>query len=384
MERKAASGRAIRKAACWLLSAFLLLCVGGKGSAEGSWMTIQEAQERGYGFLVGGFTGEVKATFLGDCTLGGLENKKNSALGFVKRIAENGYAFPFRNLLPRTGADDLTIANLEGVLTDRKLKKVPKEYNFIGPTAYTEIIKAGNIDCVNLANNHSHDYGDEGYADTKQALEEEGIAWIGTDQPAVWRNDQGLMIGFLGASYSLSGNRYKRFQEQAEALKELGCAAIVTIMHAGTEYSYTPPDDFQRQITHRAAKCGSCLVIGHHPHVVQGLSMVDGIPVVYSLGNCSFGGTTHAKDHDALMAQAVFRFQEGELTGLDLHFYPISMTSDSRYNNYSPSLLEGEDAERVLEKMRKSTGVDPGEWDGVEGAVWSMDWPVTLDTEGAE
>ena len=62
-----------------------------------------------------------------------------------------------------------------------------------------------------------------------------------------------------------------------------------------------------------------------------------------------------------------------ELRALELHFYPISMTSDSRYNNYSPRLLEGEDAQRVLEKMRKSTGVDPGEWDGEEGAVWSME-----------
>ncbi|MBR2824578.1 MAG: CapA family protein [Clostridia bacterium] len=376
VKRRASDRNMFERVAGLLILVWLTLNLTGSGFAEGAWLTLSKAQEQGLQFLVAGeYTGEVTATFLGDCTLGGLESRKNSSLGFVQRIEENGYAFPFRNLLARTGKDDLTVANLEGVLSDRKLKKVPKEYNFIGPTAYTEILKAGSIDCANLANNHSHDYGDEGYADTKAALEEAGIAWIGTDEPAVWRNPEGLMIGFLGVGSSLSGNRYTRFRSQAEALKELGCAAIVTVMHAGTEYSYSPPDSFQEQISRRAAECGSCLVIGHHPHVVQGLSTVDGIPVVYSLGNCSFGGTTHARDHDALMVQAVFRFREGELKGMDLHFYPISMTSDSRYNNYSPRMLEGEDAQRVLEKMRKSTGTDVGEWTETEGAVYSLDWP---------
>ncbi len=139
-------------------------------------------------------------------------------------------------------------------------------------------------------------------------------------------------------------------------------------MHAGTEYSYTAPDDYQRQIARRAAARGSCLVIGHHPHVVQGLDTVSGIPVAWSLGNCSFGGTTRAKDSDALAVQAVLSFREGELTDTALHFYPISITGDARYNDYSPRFLDGADAERVLEKMRKSTGTDPGPWDPEEGA----------------
>ena len=261
------------------------------------------------------------------------------------------------------------------MLSDRKLKKEPKKYNFIGPSDYARILTSGSIECVTLANNHSHDYGEEGYSDTKAALEAEGIAWFGTESPVIWQNDEGLMIGFLGVNYSLTGDRYKRFREQAQALKEIGCAAVITVMHAGTEYSYTPPDDFQRQITERAVKCGACLIIGHHPHVVQGVSLTDGIPVVYSLGNCSFGGTTHAKDSDALMVQAVLSFEKGTLKDLKLHFYPISITSDERYNNYSPRFLTGEDAVRVLKKMEKSTGMNPGEWDEKEGAIVT----VTLD-----
>ena len=143
-------------------------------------------------------------------------------------------------------------------------------------------------------------------------------------------------------------------------------------MHAGTEYSYEPPDGYQRQITNLAVPV-SDLIIGHHPHVVQGYTVLDGVPVVYSLGNCVFGGNSFPKDFDALVVQAVLHFTEGTPERIDLHFWPISVSSDSHYNNYSPRFLTDQDAERVLEKMKKSTGMDPGSWDGNEGAVVSFD-----------
>ena len=284
-------------------------------------------------------------------------------------IAENGMGFPFRELSRLTLHDDCTVANLEVVLSDRKLAKEPRDFNFIGPTANTEILTLGGIDCVTLANNHTLDYGRAGYADTQAALEAAGVGWFGTDSAAVWRGEDGLMIGFLGASYSLTGSRYKAFAAQAEQLRELGCSAVITVMHAGTEYSRRPPDAYQKQIVSRAVQCGSCLIVGHHPHVVQGLDVVDGVPVVYSLGNCSFGGNVNPKDKDALVLQAVLSFREGALRGITLRFCPISVTSAEEGNNYSPRFLTGEDAERVLEAMRKSTGTDPGAWDAEEGAA---------------
>ena len=71
----------------------------------------------------------------------------------------------------------------------------------------------------------------------------------------------------------------------------------------------------------------------------------------------------------------VFAWKAGDIgeTTAD-HFYPISITSDARYNNYSPRLLEGEEAERVLEKMKQSTGQTPGDWSEEEGAV--SVWPA--------
>ncbi len=353
---------------CSLALAVFLLPAAGR--SDGRWLTLAGEQPDDYLVLPDdGFTGDITVTFLGDCTLGGEQKSRNSSLGFFRRAADNGLDFPLREMSRLALNDDLTVANLEGVLTDRTLERVEKEYNFSGPAAYTEILTSAGVDCVTVANNHSHDYGDPGYADTKAALESAGICWFGTDAPAVWQNGSGLRIGFAGVSYSLSGNRYQQYLRQVEALKQYGCSAVVTVMHAGTEYSYDAPDSYQAQIVSRAVEAGSCLVVGHHPHVVQGYEIRDGVPVVYSLGNCSFGGTTHAKDSDALALQAVLSFRENVLTRITLHFYPISITSDTRYNNYQPCFLTGRDAERVLGKMKKSTGMDPGPWNEESGAV---------------
>ncbi len=353
----------------------LMLMMHPYASADGTWYNVVETPpQEDLGFRVSEYTGTVTITFMGDCTLGGEEKSERNYLGFRKVVEANGMEFPFRYLKELTLQDDLTVANLEGVLTDRDLKKVEKEYNFRGPSSYTEILASGGVDCVTLANNHSHDYGESGYSDTKSALNEAGIFWFGTDSAAVWESSDRVLIGFTGVSYSLSGNRYKAFQAQMKYLQDLGCDAIFTVMHTGTEYDYHP-DTMQKTVAGRAVSCGASLVVGHHPHVVQGYALTDGIPVVYSLGNCSFAGTTHAKDSDALIVQAELSFLEGSLSTVTLHFYPISITSDSRHNNYSPMFLSGRDAERVLRKMKESTGMDPGSFENGSGASVTFSVP---------
>ena len=361
------------RAAAWILAAALAFCASAQASGE--WMTFTaDTVPRDLGYLVQEYSGTVSITFLGDCTLGGEERTLNLYRGFVKTIERNGYAYPFRNLKTPTEADDLTVANLEGVLSDRELPKVNKTYNFNGAAAYTEILKEGSVECVTLANNHSHDYDNAGYEDTIRALQQSGTAYFSTDSMAVWRNGDGLMIGFLGVAGSLSGNRYKTYEKQAEILRSLGCAAVITVMHTGTEYEYEP-DGYQRQVVNRALACGTDLIVGHHPHVVQGYEIRDVVPVIYSLGNCIFGGNINPRDHDALAVRAELHFDEGTLDGITLRFYPISVSGEANRNDYSPVLLTGADAERVLQKMEKSTGVSPGTFDEKQGAVVAVPAP---------
>ncbi len=347
----------------------LALLLPGGALASGTWKTFSEkTAPENEGFLVSEYTGTVTVTFMGDCTLGGEEKTRSWEWGFVKTVEKYGMDFPMRGLSALTRSDDLTVANLECVLSDRELKKVEKEFNFQGSAAYTRILTGAEVECVSLANNHTHDYGDEGYQDTKAALEAAGVAYFGTDCVAVWENGEGLRIGLAGAAFSVSGNQGKRFDRQVKLLKDLGCAAVITVMHAGTEYEYEP-GGYQYQIARRAQQDGVDLVVGHHPHVAQGYGFIEGMPVVFSLGNCVYGGRLHPPDLNALVLQADLYFEEGELTGQTLRFHPISITSDSRYNNYSPVLLAGEEAERALKKLEASTGNGFGPFDGESGAA---------------
>ena len=85
-----------------------------------------------------------------------------------------------------------------------------------------------------------------------------------------------------------------------------------------------------------------------------------------------FGGNINPKDYDALAVRAELSFLEGELTGISLRFFPLSVSGESRYNDYSPVLLEGVDAERVLKKMEESTGISVGSSDSAGDAGVSI------------
>ena len=104
-----------RLAAVLLVAALL---VSGSAGASGEWLTFDaEGLSVPQAYLVQEYTGTVRITFLGDCTLGGEEKTLNDYRGFAQTVARNGYAYPFRNLIELTAADDLTVANLEGVLS---------------------------------------------------------------------------------------------------------------------------------------------------------------------------------------------------------------------------------------------------------------------------
>ena len=106
----------LRKSAAWMAFLVLLVLVSCPrgGLATGEWITLSgEDPAAGLRVPVNDYTGQVRITFLGDCTLGGEEKSRNSRLGFVRRVEENGMDFPFRNLREMTLRDDLTVANLE-------------------------------------------------------------------------------------------------------------------------------------------------------------------------------------------------------------------------------------------------------------------------------
>ena len=304
---------------------------------------------------------DVVLTFVGDCTLGG---ERAGGKRFANVMEKNGYAYPFANLQGLFATDDLTMANLEGVLSNDSADKVKKKFNFIGKPDFAEILTKGNVECVTLANNHALDYGERGKQDTVAALAEKTIAYCDEQNVTVLVKD-GIRIGFTASGLQLNRDTYLK---QAQALKALGCAAIVHNMHTGEEYADTLTSN-QLRTAEFLSENGAALVVGHHPHVAQGLALYGKTYVAFSLGNCVFGGNSDPDDYDACVLRATLRFQNGTLASETVVLWPICVSGTRGRNDYQPVLLSGEDAKRVLDKMQKTSAFSLNPMVDGQGAV---------------
>lgn len=227
----------------------------------------------------------IRSTFAGDVTLGSEEYLREEDYSLVSFAEREGNEYFFENVRELFSMDDLTVVNLEGVLSDsNEGENKEKTYRFRGDPQYTEILTSGSIEMVNLANNHSMDYGERGYLDTKAALEQDSIRFFGGREITVFEKN-GIRIAFLGLSYTEETRAEKEWiKEEIRRLKrEENVNAVVFSYHGGREYSEARTQK-QVDIAKLAVNAGADLVIMHHPHVVLGMSIFDNRSVCYSLG----------------------------------------------------------------------------------------------------
>lgn len=141
-------------------------------------------------------------------------------------------------------------------------------------------------------------------------------------------------------------------KQNIKALKKAGAQVIIVNFHWGIEKQYTP-DENQKALAHLAVDEGADLVIGHHPHVLEGIEEYNGKYICYSLGNFCFGGNSTPSDPDSMIVQQTFTFnKKGKLTkSSKLNIIPCSISSSSGYNDYCPVPLTGDAKQRVLDKI---------------------------------
>ena len=155
---------------------------------------------------------------------------------------------------------------------------------------------------------------------------------------------------------SLSMNNEKGRATIKAAINDLknnqGANAVVVFYHWGIEREYYANSD-QREIAKFSIDSGADLVMGSHPHVVQGTEEYNGKQIVYSLGNFCFGGNRNPSDTDSMIYSITMNFTDGVYTGDSHEIIPCSVTSVKGRNNYQPIILEGNEKERVLTKIQK-------------------------------
>ena len=290
---------------------------------------------------------------VGDCTLGTDETFDYDTS--LNAYYENyGADYFLQNVKDIFSADDLTIANFEGTLTDSD-EREDKTFAFKAPASYASILTGGSVEAVNTANNHSHDYGDQSFDDTLAALDDAGIVHFGYDETAVM-DVKGIKVGLVGI-YELYDHleREQQLKDNIAKVKADGAQLIVVIFHWGNE-TETVPDSNQTTLGRIAIDEGADLVCGHHPHVLQGIETYKGRNIVYSLGNFCFGGNSSPSDMDTMIYQQTFTIDaDGIKKDNVTNIIPCSISSAAYdgYNNYQPTPAEGDESTRILGKINE-------------------------------
>lgn len=316
---------------------------------------------------------------VGDCTFGTDENFAYEGSMPAKYDEVGDFNYFFENVKSVFEADDLTIVNFEGTLTD-STNREDKQFAFKADKSYEEILTDGFVEAANLANNHSKDYGEQSYNDTMDALDEAGITNFGYDRVAI-KKVKGIKVGLVGTYVLADGLGVKDSMEKnIQDLKDEGAQVIIASFHWGEEKAEYP-NEVQVELAHAAIDAGADLVLGHHPHVLQGIEQYKGKNIVYSLGNFCFGGNMYPSDMDTMIFQQTFTLKGGKLQEDNVtNIIPCSISSVEDYNNYQPTPAAGEKETEILNKItQRSQGLSNENTEGSDSENDNSDSDESYD-----
>lgn len=290
----------------------------------------------------------ITLSFAGDVTLGNYVGQGYSGSFNHEYVKQNKDASYFlKNVKSVFENDDLTIVNLEGPLTTNTSYK-EKTFSMCGLPEYVNILLEGSVEVVSLANNHTSDRQQKGLDDTRDVLTKNGIDHFGYAYTHI-EDVKGIKVGFAGfyfpSSYTKEmDNIVQRLNQEADI--------VIAYFHWGIEGDRTPSTG-QRNIAKDCIDNGVDLVIGAHPHVLQKTETYKGKKIIYSLGNFCFGGNKNPSDKDTAIYQHTFNFEDNVLVSESNKFIPCRISSTTSRNNYQPTIVEGDAATRVLNKLKE-------------------------------
>lgn len=286
----------------------------------------------------------------GDCSLGKLSVHGYEGT-FDEMYDQYGADYFFRNVKSIFAADDMTLVNFEGVLTESN-EIVEKQYNIKGKPEYIQILKKADIDAVSFGNNHRIDYGEQGIEDTIAAFNSINVPYAFDDVLGIYEAENGIKVGFVSVNEVYDERKVEDFLERGIAkLKEMRVNLILACCHWGEE-GHHYPEAYQTELGHKCIDWGADLVVGCHPHVLQGFESYNGKYIIYSLGNFCFGGNRNPKNKDSMIVQAEFSMKNGLPEGeAQLTVIPCTISSVTEKNDYCPTVATGEVRSRIINKL---------------------------------
>ena len=260
--------------------------------------------------------------------------EKGSFLEAYERAENPGYFF--RNVKTELEKADINVANFIGDMSDETA--AARKHPIKGQKEYAEIFKEGSIDLVNLANDRTKDYGQDGSYDTAIALNEAGVAAFGNDRVS-FKNINGIQIGFIGIDVlDRSMDMQALLIKNIKLAEGAGAHMIVVCMNWGKEGAEKPSKS-QEEWAHRAVEAGADLVLGYHPSHVQQVERYEGSYIIYSLGVFCNGAEKKPEVWDGVIYRQTFGFLDGKLAkAWEPEQIPCRISSDSGENNFQPEL----------------------------------------------
>lgn len=305
--------------------------------------------------------GEVTLTFAGDVMF----DDSYTIMNEYRKAGGNIAGIMSPELLQEMRDSDIFMLNHESTFTTRGEPTPEKTYTFRGDPQNVKLLMEMGVDIVSQANNHSYDYGEISLLDTLDTLKGVGIPYVGAGRDSeeagspVFYIVNDIKIAFVAATQierlknpdtkeatADSPGVFRCMDPKAllETIQKAKAESdfVVLFVHWGTENT-TDIDWMQRDQAPMYAEAGADLIIGSHPHCLQGITYAADTPVVYSLGNFWF----NSKTVDTGILKAVITME-----GLkSLQFVPGLQA------NCRTSLLTGSEKERVLLDMRN---ISPG------------------------
>jgi poly-gamma-glutamate synthesis protein (capsule biosynthesis protein) len=294
----------------------------------------------------------VTVTATGDCTLGAMQ-LHGYAGSFHEYYDRYGETYFFENVKDIFEQDDFTLINLECVLSD-STDRVEKTYNLKGKPEYVGIMTSSSVEGCSLGNNHTADYGASSHEDTENALNEAGIVFGYNDHLGVYTTEEGITIGVVSVNLLSESQYYEDYMESGiKQLREDGVDLVIACCHWGIEKDYYPTN-YQQEMAHKIVEWGADLVIGNHPHVLQGVEVYQGKVICYSLGNFSFGANRNPADKDTMLYQQTFVFEDGVLQpDIDASIIPCRLSGSDDHNDFSPVVAEGERWQNIIDEVNE-------------------------------
>ena len=286
--------------------------------------------------------------------------------GVNQQIQQRGIAYPFAEVAPILGRADLRYGNLECPLSAHGIKVV-KRFCFKAPPANVRSLGLGHISVASLANNHTMDCGRPGLVETMQTLRGAGIRWCGAganaseaEAPTIFRV-HGLRVAFVGfCEFVPEGSAVRTdrptiaFSSDATIRRSVARArrqadVVVACFHWGVEYQSRPTPG-QIEMAHSSVDAGADLVLGDHPHVLQGIERISRggrrALIIYSLGNFVFDqGLSVERGEGPVTDTAILEFSLNRSGVAGARVIPVMI------ENYRPCPATGADAHRILSRM---------------------------------